>query len=113
MYNYADIQVTINYLNKQKEHYIQNNYSIPKWIQFSEFMLKRKWNVYLYKSKETSSRYLYIEKNKKKNYQVYKIRFSNHRSNAITDLLNGKCDYYIGRGGNIKFDEIKEIFKSK
>lgn len=83
----------LSYLEKIKPDYLKNGWSIPKWISFTETMIKNGWQVKLIRSQSTRSKYLYIQKGDKN----YKIRFSNHKASKEKELEND-CDFYVGRG---------------
>ena len=102
--------VTQKYLDKRKPYYAENNWSIPKWIFFSETMLKHGWKVKLHEASSTVSKYVYIEKDNTK----LKIRFSNHKANWHQEH-NSDSDYYVGRGnkGVITTEKLIDIILKK
>jgi hypothetical protein len=60
-----------------------------KWLEFSEKMLEKGLEVYVYESKTSVSKYLYIFKN---NYFI-KVRFSQHKD------VRGGNDFVVGPKG--------------
>lgn len=91
-------ELTLEKIDKLKPSYINNNYSIPKWIVFSECMLKKGFKVYLVRSKSTVSKYIYVYNHNTKS-KGYKIRFSNHKPNKYKEN-NNDCDFYTGISNN-------------
>lgn len=85
--------LTIKFLNELKPKYLRSGYPIPKWMIFSETLIKRGWIVKMYAAKTTVSKYLYIRFKK----MAYKIRFSDHKANKMAER-NKDADFYIGRG---------------
>ncbi len=103
-------KLTLEYLENLKPSYTKQNYLVPKWIQFSEELIKNEWIVKLHRAKTTVSKYLYIFKNNLE----YKIRFSNHKANKEKEFSND-CDFYVGIGnrGVITTEQLLEIIKKK
>ena len=87
-------EITLENIQNLKESY-RGNYSVPKWITFSEILLYGGWCVRLHRSRSTVSKYLYISKEDKE----YKVRFSNHKA-AFNKEASGDCDFYVGVGNN-------------
>lgn len=89
------IRLTLKYLEGKKPNYLEQGYPVPKWIQFSEQMIKQGWEVAVYPAKTTVSKYIYINKNE----TSLKICFSNHKANNEKETFKD-CDYYVGIGNN-------------
>lgn len=87
--------LTIEYLERLKPAYLKKNFPVPKWIVFSETLLRKGWKVKLYRAIHTYSKYLTITKRDRK----YKIRFSDHRPNLKKEIEND-CDFFVGRSNN-------------
>lgn len=109
----VDQKLNMTEIFKLKKKYHYSGYSTPKWVLFCELFLTLNWTVYIYKSRSTVSKYVYIEKSKgKKNHKLIKIRFSNHKPNYKQEVFNGDSDYYVGvfNKGCITTEEVcKEI----
>lgn len=84
-------ELTLEILEGIKPSYIKAGYNIPKWITFSEELLKDGWSVKLYRAKTTVSKYLHVIKEDRE----YKIRFSNHKPNKRMEETND-ADFYVG-----------------
>jgi|GEM_PF-5312273 len=97
------MQIDINtpYLTKIWDYKKKKQRKIPAWWHFSKMSLYLGWKVSMYKSKSTSTVYIYINKGP----DFYKIRFSNHP----TTLSN--FDYNIGAWGHTLDQVVKEILK--
>lgn len=85
--------LTLEYLDSLKPHYLENGYPIPKWIEFSETLIKWGCEVELLEAKTTYSKYLYVKKGR----ENIKVRFSNHKPSYKREA-NGDSDYYVGVG---------------
>ena len=102
-------KLTLNSLQMKKVLYIKKGYNLPKWVLFSEELIKDEWKVELCDSKSTVSKYLYISKNGQK----FKIRFSNHKPNKQKESQKD-CDYYVGVGnkGVITTEQVLKLIKN-
>jgi hypothetical protein len=103
-------ELTIQYLNDLKPGYIKSGYEVPKWIQFSENMIRLGCVVELIRSKSTVSKYLYISRGNKN----FKVRFSNHKPNKYMEREED-CDYYVGvrNKGCMTTEQVIEDLKTK
>ncbi len=102
--------LSTEYLDSLKPSYTSQDYPIPKWIIFSQTLIKDGWVVRLYRAKTTFSKYLFISRDKK----MLKIRFSNHKANKLKELAND-CDFYVGVGnkGVITTEELLRTLLAK
>jgi hypothetical protein len=103
-------KITVDYLATVKPRYLNAGYNIPKWIIFSEVMLVNGYKVYLWESKSTVSKYVFITKEN----NTLKIRFSNHKPNKLREL-NNDCDIYVGVGhlGVCTTEQVIEFILNK
>ena len=83
--------VTDKLIDNFKKRYKNSRYSLPKWISFCETMLELGYEVSVYMSKTTFSKYVYVSNGKK----TVKIRFSNHKPN-YTKEIEKDSDFYVG-----------------
>lgn len=67
---------------------ITQKYGKPKWVEFCETLLNEGYKLFLYESKTTRSKYIYVN-------GVYKVRFSNHKPTLRKQI---ECDshFYVG-----------------
>jgi len=95
--------------------YKENEFEIPKFVQFIAYALSKGYKVHLYDAQTTVSKYVTIINGEKK----FKVRFSNHKPNKQRQL-NGDCDFFVGHShGNITttrqawFAMVKRIGKPR
>lgn len=102
-------KLTIGYLERLKPGYTNKGFNVPKWIKFSEEMIKLGWECEYYDSYSTVSKYIYIAKN---NYH-FKIRFSNHKLNKYQQDISDS-DFYVGISHNqvLTTEQLIEKLKS-
>ena len=77
--------------------YAKNGFPPAKYHLFIASMLDLGYGIYLYKSKSTVSKYIYVMNLKTHGY--LKVRFSNHKANNQREQ-EGESDVYVGRGNN-------------
>jgi len=99
------MSLSLEYLKSLEPRYTKQGYSVPKWIIFCKELIKNGWEVSLYRSKSTVSKYVFIKKDDKK----YKVRFSNHKANRQKEDT-GDCNFYVGVGnkGVITTEQLLE-----
>lgn len=79
-------------------------YPVPKYLQFMLEMNQRGYETLLYTAQV--SKYVFL----KKGFDVYKIRFSNHRPIYSREQEND-CDYYVGISHKNSFNTEQIIEK--
>lgn len=107
-----NIPIETETIERIKNNFVKNFYPISKWILFCEELIKLGLQGYVYQSKTTKSKYVYIKKNKK---TYYKVRFSDHKAPLHKELYND-CDLFIGyrrTGKAINTQEAIEIIKKE
>jgi len=84
-------EIDQSYITELNERYKNKGWNPTKWSQFSERMLQEGYSVYLYESKTTRSKYLFVQGGNK----VFKVRFSNHKPNKSAEISQDS-DFYVG-----------------
>jgi hypothetical protein len=79
------------FLKKRSDISIKNGYSVQKWILFCQKLLDLGFEIDLYDSRRTVSKYVHVKFGK----YCYKVRFSNHKPNREKELT-GDCDFFVG-----------------
>ena len=79
------------YLEKVKSNFKTLGYRPPRWSYFCEVMLIHGFRVYMYEAKNTNSKYVTIEKDKK----TFKVRFSDHKP-IFEREIKKDCDFFVG-----------------
>jgi len=89
-----------------REKYAEMEYDVPKFLLFIEKSLEEGYDVWLYDSQSTASKYVTVKSRNK----TYKVRFSNHKPNKFREQ-RGDCDFFVGRN-NYSISTTKDAWES-
>ena len=85
---------TLCYIEKKRRWYEASEYSMPKWIQFCDQCMALGFELRIYDSRSSVSKYIWVSKQSAPDKE-YKVRFSNHKPSRCKEMVND-CDFYVG-----------------
>ena len=84
---------TIKSLDVLAREALRKGYKVPKYVDFCYRWVRRGYDVRIYKTQSTETKYIYL---KHKKYDiVFKVRFSTHLPRTDSEILQD-CDFYVG-----------------
>lgn len=86
--------LTVEFLEERAKRSEKLGLTKQKWIQFSEYFLKKGYVLEFYEAKETYSKYITVTHIKAPGRR-YMVRFSNHKPSRVRELKKD-CDFFVG-----------------
>jgi len=83
--------VSKKFLRARAAKATQQGYEVQKWIIFCNYLIFIGFSLFMYESKSTVSKYIYVRRGGRE----LKIRFSNHKPNYHKEDT-GDCDFFVG-----------------
>lgn len=83
-------KVSEEWISEYEKKVHDKGWPTSKWIEFVRYFMKQGFDVWVYCSRKTLSKYVTLVKGRK----TFKVRFSNHM--PIKHLeMRGSCDFFV------------------
>ncbi len=104
-------RLTLDHLRERARRIVLAGYRKSKWIDFCETLILKGYDVMMYESKSSESKYVFINQPGLLHHPAFKVRFSSHKPNKEKEKIQDS-DFYVGKLSSGRWNTTDDALKA-